>query len=241
LGLEEAIRADPRNARTAEVRIDNLRDVVGTIARYERRVWAEAAELIRAEAEGASDPATTAAVDPPAGEDEAWAPPTLAEAMARMALADLDERDDDDPEDRGSVALMTLHSAKGLEFPEGFIVGLEEELLPHARSLEDAADPERVNRTDPLAEERRLFYVGITRARNRLTLSLCRARRRGGELVPRQPSRFLSDIPAELLNVKSADEILSPEESESLRKDFFARMREMLGAEDDGEDGGDEG
>ena len=241
LGLEEAIRADPRNARTAEVRIDNLRDVVGTIARYERRVWAEAAELIRAEAEGASDPATTAAVDPPAGEDEAWAPPTLAEAMARMALADLDERDDDDPEDRGSVALMTLHSAKGLEFPEVFIVGLEEELLPHARSLEDAADPERVNRTDPLAEERRLFYVGITRARNRLTLSLCRARRRGGELVPRQPSRFLSDIPAELLNVKSADEILSPEESESLRKDFFARMREMLGAEDDGEDGGDEG
>src|SRR5690606_33142628 len=80
LGLEEAIRADPRNARTAEVRIDNLRDVVGTIARYERRGWAEAAELIRAEAEGPPEPATTAAEDPPAEAAEAWAPPSLAEA-----------------------------------------------------------------------------------------------------------------------------------------------------------------
>ena len=136
------------------------------------------------------------------------------------------DQDDDDREDDATVALMTLHSAKGLEFSDVFIVGLEEEILPHARSLEAAADG--TTDGDPLAEERRLLYVGITRAQKRLTLSLCRARRKGGELVPRLPSRYLEEIPAELLNVKTADAILSPEESADLRKNFFAQMREML-------------
>src|SRR5690606_31513123 len=91
--------------------------------------------------------------------------------------------------------------------------------------------PELAGRGDPLAEERRLLYVGITRARSRLTLSLCRARRRNGELVPRLPSRYLDDIPADLLNVRSAGTSLTPEESADLRKNFFAQMKAMLAAD----------
>ncbi|HEX7120620.1 MAG TPA: UvrD-helicase domain-containing protein [Longimicrobiales bacterium] len=212
IGIEEAIRADKRNARSADARVDNLRDVVGAIARFERRTWAALAELEE---------------DPAAAEE--WSPPTLADALARIALADMDDRDGDDREDDASVALMTLHSAKGLEFPEVFIVGLEEEILPHARSLDDAADADAPGYGDPLAEERRLLYVGITRARQRLTLSLCRARRKNGEAVPRQPSRYLAEIPADLLNVKSAQTILSAEESAALRENFFAQMKAMLG------------
>jgi len=270
IGLEEAIRADKRNARSADARVDNLRDVVGSIARFERRRWAErvgwegvasgrmgpvggsggaaiagavtmsaGAPAASAGAPAASVPgsatlaggdaqAARAASHTPSAPPEDWTPPTLADALARIALVDLDDRKEDGREDDATVALMTLHSAKGLEFPEVFIVGLEEEILPHARSLDDAADPEAPGRGDPLAEERRLFYVGITRAQQRLTLSLCRARRRNGELVPRQPSRYLQEIPADLLNVKTTGVVLSAEESAALRQNFFAQMKAML-------------
>ena len=201
IGLEAAIRGDARAAESADARVANLRDLVGAIARYERRVWAEADPLA-------------------GGPPEGWAPPTLRDALAAAAL----QNDEDEEEDvRGQVALMTLHSAKGLEFNDVFIVGLEEEILPHARSLEDA---ERGG--DALAEERRLLYVGITRARQRLTLSWCRGRRRAGQVVPRLPSRYLQEIPAELLNLKSAEQILTPEESVELRKNFFADMKTLL-------------
>jgi len=177
---------------------------------------------------GGQAPTGSTAGRAPTAPPEDWTPPTLADALARIALVDLDDRKDDEREDDATVALMTLHSAKGLEFPEVFIVGLEEEILPHARSLDDAADPEAPGRGDPLAEERRLFYVGITRAQQRLPLSLCRARRRNGELVPRQPSRYLQEIPADLLNVKTTGVVLSPEESAALRQNFFAQMKAML-------------
>jgi len=88
------------------------------------------------------------------------------------------------------VRLMTLHSAKGLEFPVVFIAGLEENLFPHARSGEDH---------DDIEEERRLFYVGMTRARARLILTRALTRRQFGELKPAEPSRFLQEIPPRLL------------------------------------------
>jgi superfamily I DNA/RNA helicase len=89
------------------------------------------------------------------------------------------------------LQLMTLHSAKGLEFLACFIVGLEDHILPHEKSLQQTG----------LEEERRLFYVGITRARRHLTLSMARSRMRGGKYVPSHPSRFLFEIPKELFRV----------------------------------------
>jgi DNA helicase-2/ATP-dependent DNA helicase PcrA len=95
-------------------------------------------------------------------------------------------------EQQGSVTLMTLHAAKGLEFPVVFIAGLEEELLPHPLALADGG-------RDGLEEERRLFYVGLTRAEERLFLSFARTRLHFGETSWRQPSRFLDELPRELV------------------------------------------
>jgi superfamily I DNA/RNA helicase len=197
LAIEDALRADHRD-RTVETRIDNVRDVVGTIARYERKVWAET------------------------GTDD-WEPPSMSDALARLTLAEMDEQDDE--QEPGGVTLMTMHSAKGLEFSDVFIVGLEEGILPHARSLTGEAADEY---GDPLAEERRLLYVGITRAMHRLGLSYCTSRRRGGSAVTTLPSRYLEEIPAELIEVRDTATTLTPEESTSLRTNFFSTMKEML-------------
>ncbi len=226
LGLEDAIRADPRNARSAPVRLDNLRDLVGSIARYERKTWAEAAELATTAGvgiEGVGGEALAAAAE--AASAGAWTPPTLSGALSRLALAGLDDDAEEAEDGDATVALMTLHSAKGLEFSDVFIVGLEEGILPHARSLDAAADGVDA---DPLSEERRLLYVGITRARQRLALSLCRARK-GREVV--LPSRYLGEIPPELLNVRAAEIALPPDESAALRAGFFQQMKTMFGEE----------
>ncbi len=98
--------------------------------------------------------------------------------------------DSDDADEKKGVLLMTLHSAKGLEFDEVFLTGVEDGSLPHASSREDE---------DQLEEERRLAYVGMTRARDRLTLSVARRRMVRGEWVSREPSPFLDAIPSELL------------------------------------------
>ncbi|MCD4785166.1 MAG: UvrD-helicase domain-containing protein [Candidatus Eremiobacteraeota bacterium] len=95
--------------------------------------------------------------------------------------------------DDGKVTLMTLHSAKGLEFPTVFIVGLEEELLPHIRSMEDG-------KQSLLEEERRLFYVGITRATKKLHLTYARERMMYGKTHNQSPSRFLREIPEDLID-----------------------------------------
>lgn len=96
----------------------------------------------------------------------------------------------DDEEDRSdAVVLMTMHSAKGLEFPTVFIVGMEEGVFPHSRAFQD---------NDELEEERRLAYVGITRAEKQLFLSCARMRTLFGRTTANQPSRFLEEIPEEL-------------------------------------------
>ena len=110
--------------------------------------------------------------------------PSLAAYLARLAL---DGRGDEAaPGEGGRAVLMTLHSAKGLEFPVVFLVGLEEDLLPHGGMQGQPSD---------LDEERRLCYVGITRARERLFLTRAAARSRRGQAVPRTPSRFLAPLP----------------------------------------------
>ncbi len=112
---------------------------------------------------------------------------TLVDFLTGVALfAAADEIDDHD----GSVSIMTLHTAKGLEYDAVFLTGIEEDLLPHRMSS---------NEPGGLAEERRLFYVGITRARKRLFLSLAASRAAFGDVSVSMPSRYLQEIPAELI------------------------------------------
>ncbi len=104
----------------------------------------------------------------------------------------------------GRVALMTLHAAKGLEFDAVFMAGMEEGVFPHSRALAQDADEEE------MAEERRLCYVGFTRARRRLFVSLAQSRALFGELKFNPPSRFLSDVPHELFGFDKPDVLQPP-------------------------------
>jgi len=129
-------------------------------------------------------------------------PAALLEYLRHLTLADSDDDDRrSDPGDR--VTLTTLHGAKGLEFPVVFLIGAEEELLPHARSItpqaNDVSDPDHVS---DVSEERRLAYVGITRAEEMLYVTRCAWRRRHGKEVPRIPSRFLLEIPEALCEMR---------------------------------------
>jgi DNA helicase II / ATP-dependent DNA helicase PcrA len=142
----------------------------------------------------------------------------LDQFLSRLMLDTKDEDDDDGPKD--AVTLVTLHGAKGLEFPVVFLVGLEEELLPHKRTLYPNGPDVTDSTVIDLGEERRLMYVGITRARE--LLYLCRARNRSqrASARPRTPSRFLDEIPFELCDARegAAPPKVAPED-----EDAFAR------------------
>ncbi len=110
----------------------------------------------------------------------------IEDAIARLVLRDLLERQEEESAD-DCVQLMTLHAAKGLEFPHVFLIGMEEELLPHRNSIEQ----------ETIEEERRLAYVGVTRAQRTLTLTLAARRKQFGEVTATTPSRFIDELPAE--------------------------------------------
>ncbi|MGB0205542.1 MAG: DNA helicase Rep [Neptuniibacter sp.] len=119
----------------------------------------------------------------------------IQEAINRLILLDmLDQQEEEDDSNR--VQLMTLHASKGLEFPQVYLMGMEEELLPHRNSIE----------TDNIEEERRLAYVGITRAKRCLTITLAKQRKQYGELIDCMPSRFLDELPPEDLEIEGAGE-----------------------------------
>ena len=140
----------------------------------------------------------------------------LAEVVARIMLLDvLDRGQEEKAGDR--VNLMTLHAAKGLEFPHVYLVGMEENILPHQTSIEE----------NTIEEERRLAYVGITRAQKNLTLSYCTHRKRHGELVGTQPSRFLEELPQEELEWTQRKP-LDPEVKKERGMAAFAHMRSLL-------------
>lgn len=143
-----------------------------------------------------------------------------AERLARyLASVTLDAEREAEARPAGeAVTLITMHSCKGLEFPHVFIVGLEEGLLPHARAKEEGT----------LDEERRLFYVAITRARQSLRLGHCIARRKYGQLTPSHPSRFLKELPAELIEPGDA-RARTPVSLETGRA-WLAALREKLAA-----------
>jgi ATP-dependent DNA helicase Rep len=143
---------------------------------------------------------------------------TLNGLVARLTLAGILDRGSD--EKTGDlVALMTLHAVKGLEFPHVFIIGMEEGLLPHQQSLSDAG----------VEEERRLAYVGITRARQTLTFSVVDRRKRGGAVIACDPSRFLKELPAD--DLLWEDPTMAPDQQVVLdsAEDYLANLRNMLG------------
>ena len=128
---------------------------------------------------------------------------------------------DNDPETKADqVSIMTLHSAKGLEFPFVFMVGMSEGVFPNNRAIEEGSED----------EERRLCYVGITRAQQELTFSMAKSRKRYGESIKQEPSRFLLNIDPELLAVPiigEASEKVKKELSRESRSAFFSQMKHM--------------
>ncbi|SDT70836.1 DNA helicase PcrA [Actinoplanes derwentensis] len=158
--LEESL--DPQD----QGRVENLQELVSVAREYTERVESLAEE----------------------GEEQVA---TLAGFLEQVALvADADQLPDDDPDNQGVVTLMTLHTAKGLEFPVVFLSGLEDGVFPHMRALGDNSE---------LEEERRLAYVGITRARQRLYLSRAVTRSAWGQPQYNPPSRFTDELPPELV------------------------------------------
>ncbi|GJJ80223.1 ATP-dependent DNA helicase Rep [Pasteurella canis] len=118
--------------------------------------------------------------------DEVDEPMNLNQIVTRLTLRDMMERGEEDDES-DQVQLMTLHASKGLEFPHVFLIGMEEGILPHQTSIDE----------DNVEEERRLAYVGITRAQQNLVFSLCKERRQFGEILKPEPSRFLAELPVD--------------------------------------------
>ena len=127
------------------------------------------------------------------------------------------DREEEEEKAGDAVTLITMHSCKGLEFPHVYVVGLEEGLLPHSRSKVEGT----------LDEERRLFYVAITRAQHTLTISHCGGRKKYGQVLPCHPSQFLKELPEEL--VEHADEKAKTPVAAESGKDMFAAMRAALG------------
>jgi DNA helicase-2/ATP-dependent DNA helicase PcrA len=139
--------------------------------------------------------------------------PGLYEWLNRVSLI---SRDDVEDEGGGEVNLMTIHAAKGLEFDVVFIAGCEDGIVPHARSLEEGEGS--------LEEERRLFYVAVTRARRRLLISACLRRRKQNQVMDCVPSPFLLEIPSELLQNRAGESEFTEEEGE----EYFGRLKAMF-------------
>ncbi len=141
---------------------------------------------------------------------------SLTELVAKVMLLDVLERNRED-EVNDEVSLMTLHAAKGLEFPHVFLIGVEEKILPHHNSID----------ADSIEEERRLAYVGITRAQKTCTLNYCTHRKQRGILEECLPSRFLDELPEDDL-LWAARKPLSDEVKKTNKKSFFAGALNML-------------
>ncbi len=138
--------------------------------------------------------------------------------IRKLVLLDLLEQQAEE-DDSDKVQLMTLHAAKGLEFPFVYLMGLEEDLLPHRNSIESGT----------VEEERRLMYVGITRAKQTLTLTYAAKRKFGGESMPTTPSRFLEELPADDLEWEGRSSGRSVEQKQALGRAHLTNLRDMLG------------
>ena len=149
--------------------------------------------------------------------DEVNEPMNLNQVVTRLTLRDMMERGEDDDES-DQVQLMTLHASKGLEFPHVYLIGMEEGILPHQTSIDE----------DNVEEERRLAYVGITRAQQTLTFSLCRERRQFGELIRPEPSRFLAELPQDDVQWEKDKPKLTVEQKQQQTSSQLDRLRAIL-------------
>lgn len=149
--------------------------------------------------------------------DETNEPMNLNQVVTHLTLRDMLERGEDDDES-DQVQLMTLHASKGLEFPYVYLIGMEEGILPHQTSIDE----------DNVEEERRLAYVGITRAQKELTFSLCRERRQYGELVRPEPSRFLAELPNDDVLWERDKPKLTAEQKQEKTQNQLDRLRAIL-------------
>lgn len=144
-------------------------------------------------------------------------PMSLEQVITSFTLRDIIDCDDRNDE-LNQVQLMTLHSSKGLEFSHVFLVGMEEGILPHQNSI---------NKNN-IEEERRLAYVGITRAQKTLTLTICRERRQYGEIIRQEPSRFLLELPHKDLAWKQVNHVVTPEERIHRGRKHIANIRAQM-------------
>jgi len=170
IGYEDWLRAESNTEAQGERRIANLQFLIDALRKdlhHEPEIDDEMVEL-----EGQEEP------------DEAADESAVEAAIRKLVLRDLLERQEEE-DDSDRVQLATLHAAKGLEFPYVTLIGCEENILPHRASIEN----------DSIEEERRLAYVGVTRAMRELTLTYCNSRRMGGEKVETSPSRFIEELP----------------------------------------------
>ena len=140
-------------------------------------------------------------------------------AIRKLVLRDILEREEEE-DDSDRVQLATLHAAKGLEFPDVFLMGVEEELLPHKNSVE----------AETIEEERRLMYVGITRAKQQLTITYAKKRKQFGEFLETTPSRFLDELPDEHVHWHGRDE-LDPEVARQKGQDTLSALAALLKGE----------
>ena len=178
----EELRRSCQTPEEALNREENVRELVRTLADYQRR-----------STEG------------------------LTGFLAEVALDQ--EREEETDTDQDGVTLITFHAAKGLEFPHVFLIGIEEGILPHDRSkLEGNLD-----------EERRLFYVGITRAMQTLTITHCANRNKYGGSIPCHPSSFLKDLDPQYVEIVNYHQLANQPASEGTARSHFAKMRELLG------------
>lgn len=188
---DQAVRSEPKSA---------IQDMLAKI-QYEAYLYETATTPKSAEMQSRNVQTLFEWVEKMLEGDELSEPMSLNQVVTNLTLRDMMERGEDDDES-DQVQLMTLHASKGLEFPHVFLIGMEEGILPHQTSIDE----------DNVEEERRLAYVGITRAQQTLTFSLCKERRQYGEVIKPEISRFLLELPQDDLQWEKDKPQLSEQE-----------------------------